>query len=87
MTSAELVNLILEKLTTSKVKFIEINREYPSVSFAFGGNEYIADVPFGMTFRINVIRIEGVLSTIDNYSRLVEGVLNGKTRNDKGELS
>ena len=83
MNSAELVNLILEKLR--RVEFLLIQNRPSNVRFSWGGNEYTAVAQFDDY--ISVYRWVGQGScTIDNYQMHVEAMLNGKVRNDAGEL-
>jgi hypothetical protein len=86
MTTAELVNLILDKLRTGRVTFIAITElEYDDpcgcMRIEYGGNSYdICHDP----------EADSVLVThdfiTDNYSRHLEGILNGHVRNEEGEL-
>ena len=82
MNSAQLVNLILEKLR--RVEFVEFtptNR----VKFIWGDRIYEAVEDRGHISVVNVIGNLWVDS--DNYNRWVEGVLNGKKRDADGNLS
>jgi len=85
MNSAELVNLILEKLR--RVKFIEVLDLPPRVKFIWGFNCYTA-VCDGFNY-IRVLKWDEnspPRTVIDNYQEHVEGRLNGMVRNDAGEL-
>ena len=82
MSREDLVNLIIEKLRTGRVSFVEFVTGYVGVRFDYGSKRYIA-VADGEY--VNVFVREGF--EIDNYSRWVEGVLNGKTRDECGVLS
>lgn len=81
MTAADMVNLILAKFRTGKVEFHHI--EDSEVSFSIGPQQYL----FVINGRFNEVfhRVDG-LHTIDNYSQWVEGVLQGKTRDENGVL-
>lgn len=82
MTAADMVNLILEKFRTGKVEFLHI--EDSEVSFTLGPQQYLF-----VAWRQNIEvyhRIDGMNAT-DSYSQWVEGVLNGKTRDENGVLS
>lgn len=91
MTTAELVNLILDRLRTGKVKFISIWEDGPIapifIEFEFGFIRY--KVMYQKQLR-NTIQVSRVLSerhtANDSYSRWVEGVLNGGVRNEAGEV-
>ena len=87
MKTAELVNLILDKLRTGRVEFIRIDNDFDSdfnvIEFKYGGNDYRAVTD---SEEIIVTRITGNL-VVDSYSQWVEGVLNGKTRDEAGVLS
>ena len=82
MNSAELVNLILEKMR--RVEFLEIVNNPLLVKFAWGGNEYT--VVEHESERLQVHRWVDGWSAMDNYQRHVEDRLNGLVRNDAGEL-
>lgn len=81
MNSAQLVNLIIKKLR--RVEFVEFtptNR----VKFIWGHRTYEAMEDRG---HISVVNVIGNLWVEpDNYNRWIEGVLNGKVRNDAGEM-
>ena len=84
MNSAELVNLILEKLR--RVKFLVIVNRTPQVRFVWGHNEYTAVVSFDGYIAVYKWVDGGTECVIDNYQIWVEGMLNGLVRNDAGEL-
>ena len=82
MNSADLVNLILEKLR--RVKFVEISSysHHCQVAFIWGGNPYTA-----MTNGDDlIVYSNGLIWESNNYSQRIEGMLNGLVRNDEGEL-
>lgn len=84
MNSAELANLILEKLR--RVTFLVIqNRPATTVRFRWGGNEYTAVLLSDNSIAVYRWIGQGAC-IVDNYQRHVEGRLNGKVRNDAGEL-
>lgn len=85
MDSAELVNLIFEKLR--RVTLLKIhNRPSVAVSFIWGGNKYTAKVNFD-GFVVVYRWVGALLSSFDDMYRLrVENMLNGFVRNDEGEL-
>ena len=94
MTTAELVNLILAKLRTGRVVFNAIHEEfgdYPLVVyFTWGCQNYSVQVVDGCIAVERNISERGALdcgSVEDNYAWWIEGVLNGKVRNDAGELA
>lgn len=82
MNSAELVNLILEKLR--RVKFVFVCESY--IDFVWGQNKYrlFGDSP------INVIEWNDERQSWKGgdtiYTERIEGMLNGLSRNDAGEL-
>ena len=79
MTSAELVNLILDKLR--RVKFVAITDQ--DVRFTWGFYNY-GVVPARNGY-VHVYRLPiGMDSNI--YTERIEGMLNGMVRNDEGEL-
>jgi len=86
MTTAELLNLIKDKLVTSEVIFLDVNYRFVGVKFWFAHNVYQA-VVHGQS--VEVWRVDHVNGGMlnDNYSQWVENVLNGKTRNEEGVLS
>ena len=84
MNSAELVNLIIEKLR--RVKFLAITNRTSQVSFVWGHNEYTAVVTLDNTIAVYKWIDGGSKCVIDNYQIWVEGMLNGLVRNDAGEL-
>jgi hypothetical protein len=86
MTTAELVNLILARLVTSKVTFLDISYQYHGVRFWFANNVYQTVVHDQSVEVWKVDHVSGGMSK-DNYSQWVENVLNGKTRNEEGVLS
>lgn len=95
MTTADLVNLILNKLRTGRVEFLDIsslehNRKelFSVVEMFYGGNIFdvrCREESIAVSVR-QIQRDQGPL-TVTHYSQWLEGVLNGKTRNDAGELS
>ena len=82
MTAADMVNLILEKFKTGKVVFHYV--EDREVEFSIGPQKY-AFAAMGRDEEV-FHRVDGML-TIDSYSQWVEGVLQGKTRDENGVLS
>lgn len=94
VNSAQLVNLILAKL--GRVEFLDIRDYEVLVCFRWGHNDYAAVFQESRLHgHINVYRLpigmEPPLSDFlrrhDDYSRWVEGVLNGKKRDADGNLS
>ena len=84
MESAELVNLILEKLR--RVDFLVIqNRPFFVVRFRWGGNVYTAKVCVDDSIDVYRCVGQGEYRT-DNYQQYVQDLLNGKVRNDAGQL-
>jgi hypothetical protein len=82
MTTAELVNLILDKLRTGRVTFHSIAG---IIDFEYGYQRYEAF--FNEDNKITVVRpYSPLIGLIDNYSRHIEGILNGHVRNEEGEL-
>jgi hypothetical protein len=88
MTTAQLVNLILDKLRTGRVEFLHIVSNGYSLDFRYGGLCYSCEWDAG-SVRVNVGRWHEnkTHTTSDNYSRWIEGVLNGKIRDENGVLS
>ena len=82
MNSAELVNLILEKLR--RVKFVFICDQY--IDFVWGHNRYRAwvDKPAHVIAWNDERQWWQGGDTI--YTERIEGMLNGLVRNDAGEL-
>ena len=74
MNSAQLVNLILEKLR--RVEFVRIINNPLSVKFIWGWNEYVAIAYQDGTIYAHRL-IDGVACGPDAYSQHVEGRLNG----------
>lgn len=83
MSCEDLVNLILEKLRTGRVRFVRFNIDEQRVRFLYGCVEYVAG--FSTALSQVLVLVDGI--TEDNYSKWMEGVLNGKTRDDQGVLS
>ena len=85
MNSAELVNLIIQKLRRVELLVIQ-NRPSVAVWFKWGGNVYSAKVNFDGF--VIVYRLMGpLLSSFDDIYRLrVEDMLNGMVCNDAGEM-
>jgi hypothetical protein len=83
MNTHEIVNLIIEKFGGNRVKFDFIKQDF--VEFMLGDNLYRCGWNIA-TKRLIVIRPGRYSLREDNYSRWVEGVLNGMVRNDAGEL-
>lgn len=81
MKTADIVNTILDRLRTSRVVFDLI--ELHMVRFSFGGMVYQVT---SIEKNLSVIRIDSKGTYVDNYSKWVEGVLNGMVRNDAGDL-
>lgn len=88
MTTAQLVNLILDKLRTGRVEFLVIsNRPTAAVRFKYGEMTYTA---LHNENWVEVYKWENgskVVSVCDNYQAWMDGVLNGKTRNEEGVLA
>ena len=84
MNSAELVNLILEKLR--RVKFVAISQHengFVGVCFTWGHNNYMA-IPTKDRHVSVFHQFRGAVGDI--YTERIEGMLNGLVRNDAGEL-
>lgn len=87
-TIADLVNRVYAKLVTARVTFEEIAANHAMIEF--GHRRY--KISFAEQDRFCVYSVILVKPSMrydyekDSYSRWVEDVLNGKTRNDKGEL-
>jgi len=95
MTPAELVNLIVYKFGGNRVEFLDVSISCVQVYFTLGGNSYVAFTEDDDSCVIGVLRyyrpqIDGMDKSLgnfdDNYSRWVEGVLNGMVRNEEGNL-
>ena len=84
MNSAELVNLIIQKLRRVELLVIQ-NRPSVAVRFVWGGNEYTAVVNFDNYIAVYKW-IKPSACIVDIYQQHVEGRLNGKVRNDAGEM-
>lgn len=81
-TTAEVVNLIISKLRTGPVKFVEIRaygNELQFIWIKYGQNLY-------KIFSDLQVEHEHDGAIEDSYSQWIEGVLNGKVRNDAGDL-
>jgi hypothetical protein len=84
MNSHEVVNLVIKKFGGSRVKFEAVGITF--VDFVLGGNDYqvtqaAPDQP------LIVQRKESDLKVVtDDYSRWVEGVLNGLVRDNDGKM-
>jgi hypothetical protein len=84
MNSAQLVNLILEKLR--RVEFLAINQDgngFFGVHFIWGFNSYAA-----IPARDGYVRVYQLPNHSESsiYTERIEGILNGMVRNDAGEL-
>ena len=82
MNSAELVNLILEKLR--RVKFLLIDAYH--VEFIWNHRTFFAFAYEGTVRVRNVDNPNKCFLADDSYSMRIEGMLNGLSRNDEGEL-
>jgi len=84
MNTHEIVNLIVQKFGGNRVKFDLIGKTV--VDFYLGHNLYRCGwTSLGLIVR----RLDGFQFNeyvSDNYSRWVEGILNGMVRNDAGEM-
>jgi len=79
MTNAELVNRILETLMTGRVRFVDIGGEPGPIMFEWGYNTYVVGVgDDGLIYECG--------PAPEQYGCWMEGVLNGKTRDDEGAL-
>jgi hypothetical protein len=96
MTTAELVNLIIRKFGGNRVTFEDIyqfdNDEF-EIGFILGGNSYRVYYKERSyrkhgTVLVKRCEVEGrfLKEFEDNYSRWVEGVLNGMVRDEEGNL-
>ena len=81
MNSAELVNLILEKLR--RVKFVSIDAYH--VEFSWNHRTFFAFENEGRV-RVRNLNARQRFCEDDSYSLRVEGMLNGLVRNDAGDL-
>jgi hypothetical protein len=87
--TADLVNLIIGKLGGNRVEFIRIDcaDDVSTIEFVHAGNLY-SIVHDEDDLRLKVwqyYRDQGPLEQ-NNYSKWMEGVLNGMVRNEAGEL-
>lgn len=94
MTTAELVNRIIEKLGGNRIEFLEIelmehNRlTFSLCKFEYSGNIFEARVhedAKAITVKQEFLD-QGPLDK-NRITEWIEGVLNGKTRNEEGVLS
>jgi hypothetical protein len=89
MDCADLVNLIVRKLGGNRVEFIRIRcaDDVSEIEFCHAGNHYniIHDEDDS---KVRVWQFFTELGPLEqnNYSKWMEGVLNGMVRNDAGEL-
>ena len=90
MTSAQLVNRIIDKLRTGRVTFVSIQeiehnrREVrASCEIVYCHHNYVIN---GSDLKIHVHEPVGEELDCTSHSDWIEGVLNGKVRNDAGEL-
>jgi hypothetical protein len=83
MNTHEIVNLIVQKFGSNRVKFDLIDED--AVEFVLGHNLYRTEWLRSMS-RLAVMRMKSSNAYFDNYSRWVEGILNGMVRNDAGEM-
>lgn len=90
MRCEDLVNRIIEKLGGNRVEFLRIAilDAITTVEFAHAGNSYCVIHPEedDDLVVLQYFRDQGPLHE-NNYSRWVEGVLNGKTRDESGVLA
>ena len=92
MTIAEMVNLIVGKLgVRAKFELIDVSPHgSPIIHMAFAHNRYIViAAPSNHLDQLDVLvrRLESRNATVDdNYSRWIQGCLNGLVRNEKGEM-
>ena len=84
MNSAEVVSLIIQKLRRVELLVIQ-NRPNVAVRFIWGGNVYTAKVCVDDSIDVYRCVGQGEYRT-DNYQQYVQDLLNGKVRNDAGEL-
>jgi hypothetical protein len=83
MNSAQLVNLIIEKLR--RVEFLDIEtRPKIAIKFLWGHKKYLAFESEGYVTVRNIVH--NVLVSDDIYTERIEGMLNGLVRNEDGEL-
>jgi hypothetical protein len=87
MNTHEIVNLIVQKFGGNRVKFEWIDEE--KIVFCLGHNQYRLHWSeiFSqlMVSRMAYTDLDGCLVR-DNYSKWVEGILNGMVRNEAGEM-
>lgn len=92
MTIADMVNLIVEKLgVRAKFDSIDVSPHgSPVIHITFAHNRYVvisAPQNHLQQFDVLVRRLESRNATVDdNYSRWIQGCLNGLVRNEKGEM-
>jgi len=81
MNSAQLVNLLLDKLR--RVEFLSVCtiNNSAKVRFVWGHNKYLA-VPSSDGF----VHIYPARNHMEIYTERLEGMLNGLVRNDAGEM-
>ena len=88
MTTAQLVNLILDKLRTGRAEFLVINNRPPTVRFSYAGIEYtVLEIDNGGVEVYRWSNVNRTVPVMDNYQKWMEGVLNGKTRDESGVLA
>ncbi len=86
MNKQEIVNLIVAKFGGNRVKFDYVGLEV--VDFVLGHNLYRCSwVKPGCGIVVSRLSDDEFNEYVfDNYSRWVEGILNGMVRNDAGEM-
>ncbi len=86
MTSAALVNMVISKLRTGTVEFLEIsNRTPPCVSFVYASIKYTIWCD-ALGIEVHRHLEDGDGCVCDSYQIWMEGVLNGRVRTESGEL-
>jgi hypothetical protein len=86
---AEIINRIIKKFGGNRVEFVKIDPFTNMIEFVLGSNHY--DVAWSDYWKSFVVHRSGDESNSDkpdedNYTRWVQGVLNGGVRNDAGEI-
>ena len=85
--NADIVNVIIDKLRTGRVEFVRIlNTWLCEMDIRYAGILYAISFDHGKIF-VKRWRDDEAATFTDNYSRWVEGVLNGQTRDESGVLA
>jgi hypothetical protein len=84
MNTHEIVNLIVAKFGGNRVKFTWIGSQTGLVDFVLGANLYRCG--WSVCLDKFIVTRPETNDLSDNYSRWVEGILNGMVRNEAGEM-